>query len=730
MNRKYLLALTLAITALGAIGFFISNSNGDGPVAGRVTAQAPKEGVVVPGTDEKVRAFENGVFTVEPSSFAVSQPARDIQPPTEAEMVERRKNPGFRARRKQEQDKKREEDRIAKDLPPLSETDKNAIEINEQNAKAIKRAKPGAAESTNGFVDPLLPTAEQAAAPEAMPTPLLTFDGGLSSENGPLLGFTVAPPDVNGDVGPNHYVSSTNMVIKIFNKSGGLISGPFLTGNIWDSLPASDPCRTEDDGDPIVLYDQLADRWHISQFAVPANNFRQCVAVSVTGDPTGSYYVWSYPYPGGLFNDYPKVGVWNDAYHMTFNQFNAAGTVFLGLGIFSQDRAKALAGDPTAGVVYKNVATVDPDAGGALPLDVEGFVPPPANLPVVIGEFRANEYGDPLDAIRFYKWVPDFANPANTVFSVLNDVALAAFNPLEPGGRNDIEQFGTQTLPATPASLDSLSGRLMHRLVYRNRGTYEAPVNSIVGSFTVNTSGLNPTNAANYDASVRWFELRRNGDAFSVFDQGTQANAAGTAGTRLNNWMSSISQDNQGNLGLGYSQSGPTQRANIMIAGRTINNGTAGTMNEGEALMHAATGSQTADDPATTGTTEGTNRWGDYSTMSVDPADDCTFWYTQEYYGANSGFGWRTRVGSFKFPSCSAPPKGTIAGTVTSCSSGVPIDKANVTTSNGFHRLTVANGTYSMEVTPGNYSVDAFKRPRLTGRRSECYRRERGNDAS
>lgn len=704
MNRKYLLGLILVIAAIGAVGFVVSESTGEGPTGGRVTASAPKEGVIVPGTDGKVRAFENGVYSVEPAAFGISPPLAEIPVPDEAELEELRKKPGFRTRRKQEREKRWEAERIAKGLPPLTEEDKAGFEINEQNARALKKAKPGAGDGD--LIDPLLPTAEQQNAPQVMPTPSLTFDGAVSSDNAATGNDTVAPPDTNGDVGPNHYISSTNLTYKIFNKTGGLVAGPISTRALWVSLPATDPCRVENDGDPIILYDQFADRWHISQFAVPTGNFRQCVAVSVTGDPTGAYYVWSYPYPGGLFNDYPKVGVWNDAYHMTFNQF--AGNTFAGLGLFSQDRPKALAGDPTAGVVYKNVATVDPNAGGALALDAEGFVPPPAGLPAVVGEWRANEFGDPIDAIRFYKWIPDFVNPANTVFTVLADTPLSAFDGRQPSGRADIEVFGTGAAP-----LDSIADRLMDRLVYRNLGTYDAPVNSIVGNFTVNVSGSNPTGASSFDAGIRWFELRRNGDTFSVHSEGTQAGPTGgpaptpTPGLRLNNWMGSIAQDNQGNLALGYSQSGPGQRADIKIAGRTNNAQGTTVLNEGEALFHAATGSQLL--------TNGSNRWGDYSRMSVDPVDDCTFWFTQEYYGTDSGFGWRTRVGSFKFPSCTPAQKGTISGTITACSSGLPINQANVTATGGFQRLTVANGTYSMSVAPGSYSVGADKAPGFFG---------------
>ncbi len=245
----------------------------------------------------------------------------------------------------------------------------------------------------------------------------------------------------------------------------------------------------------------------------------------------------------------------------------------------------------------------------------------------------------------------------------------------------------------------------MHLFKYRNLGTQAAPINSFTGSFAVNVSGVNPTSAATYQTGVRWFEMRRTGDSFSVFDQGTHNLTPGNGASGLNNWMSSIAQDNNGNIALGFSQSGTTSQANIKIAGRTGGQVALGTLNEGEATFFAASGSQTST----------SNRWGDYSSMNVDPVDDCTFWYTQEYYSATSSAGWSTRVGSFKYPSCTNAPKGTISGTITLCATGVPVNLASVDATGGINRITGAPGTYSMTVAPGTYTVNASKGTGLTG---------------
>ncbi len=615
-----------------------------------------------PATD-RITPYANGVYHIKPSAFGVTPNVRDLPTvdPNAADML----------------------------------VDFKLKEANPLNRKIIKPLIPGAGAGSGDFKDPLV---DRGRRPELL-TPwsaaITTFDGATSADNAAQGIGGLLPPDVNGEVGLNHFVSSVNLVYKIFNKDGTVAAGPFKTSALFSGLPAADPCRTRNDGDPIVIYDSLADRWHISQFAVPgvsntaATNF-QCVAVSVTGDATGAYYVWSYPYPNQIFNDYPKVGVWLDAYHMTFNQFNNAGTAFLGMGILSQDRTRALAGDPAASVVYTNIATIDPNAGGGLPADIDGFMPPPPGMPVVIAEFRSDEAGDPLDAIRMYRWVPDFVTPGNSTITVLPDVPLAAFDARAPATRNAIEQN-------SGVALDSIADRLMYRFAYRNLGTQAAPVNSFVGNFTVNVSGVNPTSAATYQTGIRWFEMRRTGDSFSVFDQGTHNLAPGNGATGINNWMGSIAQDNKGNLALGFSQSSTTQRANIMVAGRTNNVANSGTLNEEETVFHAAAGSQSS--------TSG--RWGDYSTMSVDPVDDCTFWYTQEYYAATSTASWSTRVGHFKFAGCTPPPRGTIQGTITTCSSGLPVNHALVSATGGFSRSTGAPGTYSMTVSPGTYTLTA-----------------------
>src|SRR6185295_9222333 len=577
-------------------------------------------------------------------------------------------------------------------------------EINEQNGEDVKRIVPGrGAGSSPLFLDPTVPASRVSGVLRVIPAPSLTFDG-VNSTSG------ILPPDTNGDVGLSNYVQTTNSstsaitAIGVFDKTTGALLAPaFSMATLFSALGAGDPCAANDDGDPIVLYDSFADRWLISQFVIGTEPTRQCIAISQTGNPLGAYFAYDFIMPtdaDGKLNDYPHFGVWQDAYYMTDNQFNSAGTAFEGGGIFAFDRNKMIAGDPTATYIYFDIFGVDPNAGGFLPSDADGVVPPPPGLNQLVMEFRADEFGDPFDALRMYEVVPNFAAPMSSTVTVRPDLALALFDARQPSGRGDIEQLGG-------AALDSLSDRLLHRLQYRNVGTLLAPQNRWTGNFGVNVSGVNPTTAGTYQIAPRWFILQSAGTALpTVQDQGTHAPDAGNGATGGNRWMASSALDNQGNLGIGFSRSSTTLRADIMIAGRLASDAP-GSLVQGETVMFAAAGSQTS----------ASNRWGDYSAMSVDPVDDCTFWYTQEYYSTVSGANWRTRIGRFVYPSCTAPQKGTVVVNVTNCSSGAPIQGATVNMTGGFVNSTNASGAIvsNFMAGPGAYTVTSSKTGFLSG---------------
>jgi len=532
--------------------------------------------------------------------------------------------------------------------------------------------------------------------------PIVNFDGVDMDDQAAVLG-RFAPPDTNGDVGPNHIVEVVNSAIRIYNKSGTPLTGVIILNQLFDPLGgACTGVLNGNDGDPIVLYDPLADRWLISEFCLTFTNGRmhELIAISKTGDPTGAYFLYDFLMPSGRFTDYPHLGVWPDGYYMTTNDFNTAGTVFLGDTFFAFNRAKMLVGDPTANYIafVNNFGSNPVSTGGFLPTDMDGLTPPPVGTPNLITQFLADEFGDPTDGLRIAAFHADFANPAASTLTILPDVPLAAFDARQPNSRRLIDQ----PPPATANdSLDAIADRLMHRQAYR---TLSGGVQSYVLNFTVNVSGVNPTNSATYQAGVRWVELRRNAGtgAVTVNQQATYAPGAGDGANGRNLWMASVAQDGEGNIGLAANASSTTLIPTAVYAGRLAGD-PAGTLPQGEVDAMSA---------VTRGVQIGTgSRWGDYSNLSVDPADECTFWGFFEYVDApTASFDWNTRVFSFKVnPACVTPAKGMIQGQATNAVTNAPIQNVNVTTPEGYFRATDAGGNYSMMVAPGTYSVTCSK---------------------
>ena len=480
-------------------------------------------------------------------------------------------------------------------------------------------------EGATAETDAALQTTSAAAAEPNLPAPETSFEGLSSDDNAAVIGGRYLPPDTVGDVGPNHYVQAMNTLVRVYDKAGTPLTPVFLMSQLFSAVGA--PCGTTDDGDPIVLYDQAADRWLISQF-VASSPYFQCIAVSQTGDPTGAYHAYAFQMPNTKFNDYPHFGVWPDGYYMSDNQFQN-GLFFSGAGVFAFDRAKMLAGDPSASYIYFDLASND---GGLLPSDWDGTTAPPAGAPNYFAQFTAGEFGDPSDAMRIWEFRANFTQPNLSTFTqhAASPVVVAAFNPTDPSGRNDIEQ----PAPATSSNyLDAIQDRLMHRLQYRNFGTHESLV--VTHSVNVGTG----TTVSTHRAGIRYYEFRRAGGSWGVNEQATFAPADG-----LNRWMGSAAMNGQGDLAVGYSVSSATVFPGIRYAGRLASDPSGGLF-QGEAVLVNGAGSQTS--------TSG--RWGDYSSLNVDPADDCTFWYTTEYYSASSTAGWRTRVGKFKVGTCGAP---------------------------------------------------------------------------
>jgi hypothetical protein len=458
--------------------------------------------------------------------------------------------------------------------------------------------------------DPTLQTSAERPPVESAPSFGFSFEG--QGTGFPGYSVNVAPPDTNGAVGLTQYVQWVNTSFVVFNKStGGVIAGPFQGNVFWAGFGGG--CQNNNDGDPIVAYDKIANRWIFSQFSVSSGPFLQCVAVSTSSDATGTYNRYSFQYSN--FDDYPKMGVWPDAYYETFNLFS--GNNFVGAQACAYDRIAMLNGAAATQQCFQI-----PGDFGFLPSDFDGTILPPAGSPnYVMAWFDTNN-------LEMYKFHVDFATPANTTFVGRTIIPVAPFAPLCPSG-TCVTQPAVAGFPNS--QLDSLSGDLMFRLAYRNFGGHE----SLALSHSV---------AAGNSGGVRWYEIQSPGTTPTVVQQGT------FAPDNDFRWMGSIAMDKVGNMAMGYSVSGNTTFPSIAITGRTPFN-TPGTM-QTETVIMSGTGSQLGlrqnGQPLT--------RWGDYSAMQVDPSDDCTFWYTQEYMQNTGIFNWNTRIANVKFGSCITTP--------------------------------------------------------------------------
>ncbi len=467
-------------------------------------------------------------------------------------------------------------------------------------------------------------------------------------------GYTpnAAPPDTNGAVGATQYVQWVNESFAVYDKTtGARVYGPAAGNTLFQALGANHPCAVNNDGDPIAQYDKAAGRWVMTQFSVTGGStqgYWQCVAVSKTSDATGAYNVYAFNYGTSDFNDYPKLGVWSNGYYVTFNIF-LNGNTFNGSKLCAYDRSAMLAGTAANQVCFQ----LSPSYGGLLPADLDGTTPPPAGSP---------EYFVAYDVNSLLLWRMQNVNFTAKTATLTGPITVpaAAFSAACNGGGTCIPQGGTNQL------LDSLADRLMYRLAYRNFGDHESLV-------------VNQSVTAGSSVGVRWYEVRDPGGAPTIYQQGTYAPDANYR------WMGSAAMDKVGNMAVGYSVSSNAMFPGIRFAGRAPGDplGTLGS----EIVIKDGLGSQNG----------GLNRWGDYSSLSVDPVDDCTMWYTTEYLQNNGSFNWSTRIGYFKFSTCgvattpdfslSATPSSqtVVAGAGTSYT-------ATVTASGGF------NGTVNLSV--------------------------------
>jgi len=484
----------------------------------------------------------------------------------------------------------------------------------------------------------------------SIPSPLLTFEGLSNLDNFDLFSDRFNPPDPDGDVGPNHNVEMVNLAFAVYDKQGNMLSGPTELGALWAGFAIPD-CA-DSSGDPVVVYDQFANRWILTQFTMrgkkdPALPFYNCVAVSQSGDPTGAYFRYAFitSVPDSktfLMPDYPKYAVWKRSYVLTSR--DSAPTGQYGVSVYALEKSKMITGIPNARAVHFFLDSTSVPANligdGLLPADVDGKVQPPdtAAIPIMGIQDDGGPFGAPFDALNIWDLRIQWQTIPQASLVFRTSLRVSPFDSIFPCGvvRGLQRPDARDCLPQpgiTDGSrfLDILSyrQRLMFRLAYRKFGTYESMVTNQSVEARLGIAG------------VRWYEIRRTNGQYSLFQQGTYAPTDG-----VHRWMGSIAQDKLGNIALGYSVvNGTSVFPGIRYTGRTKGNAK-GQMTLGEATLISGTGIQLTTN----------SRWGDYTSMNIDPVDDCTFWYVNEYYrikgtSANPA-PWQTRIGSFKLPGC------------------------------------------------------------------------------
>jgi len=499
--------------------------------------------------------------------------------------------------------------------------------------------------------DPALQTSVSTAVSTST-TAGLNFDGvgvGLGS-----FAPNSAPADTNGAVGATQYVQWVNESFAVFDKTGVLQYGPAAGNTLWTGFGGS--CEVTNDGDPIAQYDKAANRWVMAQLSYSlAPPYYLCVAVSTTSDATGSYNRYAFSYSN--LNDYPKLGIWPDGYYASYNMFkqvNFFSFKFVGAKVCAFDRSAMLNGASATQQCFQ----LSSSFGGLLPSDLDGTTAPPAGSPNHFVNFGSN-------SLNLWQFHVNWSTPTNTTLTGPTNIPVAAFSPACNGG-TCIPQAGTTQ------QLDSLGDRLMYRLAYRNLGDHESLV-------------VNHSVAAGSSVAVRWYEVRSPATP-TLYQQGTYAPDSNFR------WMGSMAMDHVGNIALGYSVSSSSMNPAIRYTGR-VPSDPLGTL-EGETSIIEGTGSQTA----------GLSRWGDYSGMSVDPVDDCTFWYTTEYLKTDGTFNWSTRIASFKFPSCGTPTAPPAAPTNLMATAGNAQVSLSWTASSGatsynVKRSNVSGGPYTTVAT-------------------------------
>ncbi len=467
-------------------------------------------------------------------------------------------------------------------ITPLANTDD--VPIIPNNMRNASRNNPDAL--PNG-PDPLKQT-----SPQFRPGMLLENFDGIDIAQG-----QARPPDPSGAVGPNHYVHGVNLAVEVYDKSGTSLVGPvplsaFIGGGV-------------NNGDPIMMYDQLADRWFVSQFRLSDDAL--IVAVSTTPDPTDTFNMYSFPLDA--FPDYPHYSVWPDAYYLTANKFS--GNVMYALdrqAMIDGDASPTIIGFNLPGVIRNPNTVFSPEPANLLGTDF------PTDVPGYIIYLQDDSWSGAItfDHVKIWEVDVDFDTPANSTISAPEQIALTAFESVFfPFGSGDVRQ------PGTSQRIDNIGGVISYMANYRSFPTH----NSFLFNFNVDL-GANVS-------GIRWVELRNVGNGpFTVFQEGTYDLADGE-----NRFMGSMAMDVDGDIGLAFNVGSENTEVGIRFTGRVATD-PLGQMTVTETTIQDGQGVQTV-----------SNRFGDYAQLTMDP-NGRTFWHTAEYFRSNNN--WRTKIASFE----------------------------------------------------------------------------------
>jgi hypothetical protein len=468
-------------------------------------------------------------------------------------------------------------------------------------------------------------------------------------------GYTVpdAPPDTNMAVGDTQILQWVNVSYTICSKTGSC--GSAILGNtLWAAGIPGTLCANNNDGDILAQFDRKAHRWVLMQ-NVFVSPYAVCIAVSTTASATGTYYVYQFSVPGNGFPDYPKLGIWSsggasDGYFTSMNNFGPGGSGFRGPQPCGYDRTKLLAGDPTAEqICFQLTAGED----SLLPGDVDS----PTSPPSAQTEFYIGSVGDvdnshlSLYSMQINNWATGSAVMTGSPNTQLLTVATYSGSCSGSFGGACVPQLGTTS------RLDSLGDRLMYRFAYWRDPVGPSnppPPHPIAQYWFVN--GDVESNGVGGQIGVRWYELR---GAWHVITAATLAGSppfqqqtyAGSPGDSNYRWMGSLTRDNVGDILLGYSLSSTILHPAIGLAGREPSDAPS-TLSTEALLCNLGPSICAYVIPNNGSQPDTSNRWGDYSAMRIDPVDNCTFWYTTEYYMVTLRFDWSTQIVSAKFPLC------------------------------------------------------------------------------